>query len=297
MADDRRVRRILLFMPGDDDHKIRKGAALGVDTVILDLEDAVAFNRKEVARTTVRESLLDSTLDFGRTERLVRVNPHASGWQEADIAATMIARPDGYVIPKVESALDVQRAAQFILEAEHKQGIDLGSTRLLAIVETALGIVNLPEIASASERLVALMFGAEDLAGSLGAIRTAAGHEAFYARSAVVLHAAAFGLQAVDTPYVDYRDLEGLQIDTRMGLEMGYTGRMAIHPAQVDPVVEVFTPTAEEAAHARSLLTAYESHQASGTGVFSFEGKMIDQPMIRAAERVLARAEAGHRLG
>lgn len=293
MADDGRIRRALLFMPGDDRHKIEKGAGLDVDAVILDLEDAVALNRKQAARDTVQAALQDHTLDFGRTERLVRVNPYETGWQEEDIRATLPGHPDGYVIPKVESALEVQRVAQILLDGEYAHDIELGTTCLIAIVETARGIVNLNDIAGASERLVALAFGAEDLAGSLGAVRTTNGNEVFYARSALVLHAAAFKLQAIDTPYIDYTDLERLRVDTRIGMQMGYSGRLAIHPAQVNAILDVFTPTPDEVERAKALIDAYQAHQVSGVGVFSYEGKMIDQPMIRAAERVMARARLG----
>jgi citrate lyase beta subunit len=293
MADDGRIRRALLFIPGDDRHKIEKGARLGVDAVILDLEDAVALNRKQAARDTVQTALQDPTLNFGRTERLVRINPHETGWQEEDVKATLPGRPDGYVIPKVESALEVQRVAQILLDGEHAHDIESGTTRLIAIVETARGIVNLKDIAEASERLVALAFGAEDLAGSLGAVRTTNSNEVFYARSALVLHAAAFNLQAIDTPYVDYTDLEGLRVDTRTGMQMGYSGRLAIHPAQVGAIVDVFTPTPDEVERAKALIAAYQAQQASGVGVFSYKGKMVDQPMIRAAEWVLARASPG----
>ncbi len=163
---------------------------------------------------------------------------------------------------------------------------------LLAIVETALGVVNLREIASGSPRLAALIFGAEDLAGDMGAVRTPDGWEGFYARSAVVLHAKAFGLGAIDTPFVDLDDANGLVAETEQALYMGYTGKLAIHPQQVAPIQRTFTPDAEEIARAQALIAAHAAHQAAGTGVFQLEGKMIDMPMIRAAEAVLARARA-----
>ncbi len=295
MTDDGRIRRALLFMPGDDMKKIGKGAALGVDAVIMDLEDSVGLNAKQAARETVRRAL-GGAVDFGRTERLVRVNPTGSGMQQDDIAATLPGRPDGYIAPKVELALEVRWLSEMLLEQEHRLGIEPGATRLLAIVETARGVVNLREIAGADVRLVALMFGAEDLAGSMGAIRTPDSPETQYARSAVVIHAAASGLQAIDTPYVDLHDEDGLRAEAGQALRMGYTGKMAIHPAQVGPILDVFTPSDEEIAQAQRLVEAHTAQQAAGAGVFAFEGRMVDMPMVRAAQRVLARAHATGKL-
>ena len=167
-----------------------------------------------------------------------------------------------------------------------------GGIALLAIIETALGVVNLREIATSSARLQALIFGAEDLAGDMGAVRTPDAWEVFYARSAVVLHAKAFGLQAIDTPFVHLNDENGLIAETEQALYMGYTGKLVIHPKQVAPIQHTFTPSAEEIEKAKALIAAHTAHQAAGTGVFQLEGKMIDMPMIRAAEAVIARAHA-----
>jgi citrate lyase beta subunit len=147
--------------------------------------------------------------------------------------------------------------------------------------------------------LQALVFGAEDLAGDMGAIRTPDGWEGFYARSAVVLHAKAFGLQAIDTPFVHLGegDADALIAETEQARYMGYDGKLAIHPKQVEPIQRIFTPTADEIAQAQALIAAYEAHQAQGTGVFSLGGKMIDMPMIRAAQAVIAKARAAGMIG
>ncbi|MCB9435700.1 MAG: CoA ester lyase [Anaerolineales bacterium] len=287
---ERRLRRALLFMPGDDLKKIIKGAGLGVDSIIMDLEDGVALNNKAAARHTVLQALTSKEIDYGATERLVRVNQPRKGMQAEDVAVTIQGRPDGYVMPKVESAREIQQFSHTLLERELLMGMEVGAIKIMAIIETAKGIVNLREIAQADKRLVALMFGAEDLAGDIGATRTREGKEVYYARSAVVIHAAAFDLQAIDTPFVDLSDLDGLRAETAEALQMGYTGKLAIHPKQVGPIVEVFTPTEAEVEAARRLIEAHDAHQAQGTGVFAYEGRMVDMPMIRAAERVLARA-------
>lgn len=285
-----RVRRAILYTPGDDMYKLTKAAGLDVDSLILDLEDGVALNRKAEARKTVAEAL--RTLDFGRTERLVRLNPAASGWQEDELRETVDARPDGYVLPKVESPEEIRAISAALAAAENAHGWPQGSIRLLAMIETAKGIVQLREIAGADPRLEALIFGAEDLAGDLGVTRTAEGWEVFYARSALVVTAAAFGLQAIDMIFTHLTDLEGLAREARQAAQLGFTGKSVIHPRQIEPVQAAFTPSMEAIERARRLIDAFNDFQASGTGVFAWEGKMVDAPMIRAARQTLAKARA-----
>ncbi len=287
-----RVRRSLLFMPGDSRKKIEKGTTVGVDSIIMDLEDAVAFTHKQAARESVARALRE--VDFGRAEKLVRTNMIIPNWLYAeDIAQTVDALPDGYVLPKVEDARQVQHVSELLTTAEERNGWQRNSIKILAIIETAKGIVNLPHIASSDARLETLIFGAEDLAGDMGAKRTPEGWEVFYARSAVVLHAKAFGLQAIDTVFIDLTAPEEQIIaETRFALEMGYTGKLAIHPKQVAPMQSVFTPTLNEVHAAQRLIDAHDMHQSAGKGVFEYEGKMIDMPMIRAALGVIARARA-----
>ena len=285
-----RARRALLYVPGSDERKVLKAAALGADSVCLDLEDGVALNRKAKARQAVRQALTE--LDFGRSERLVRINSASSGLQREDLTAVLPARPDGLVLPKVSEGEQIRRLSEQVAAFERDQGWEVGGIRLLAIVESARGIVNLPQIASADPRLEALIFGAEDLAGDIGAIRTRQGWEIFYARSAVVTCAAAFGLQAVDMVYVEYRDLDGLRREARQGAEMGYAGKQIIHPDQIGPAQQAFTPDEQEIARALRIVEAHAEHQAAGTGAFALDGAMVDMPVVRAAERLLARARA-----
>jgi citrate lyase beta subunit len=286
------VRRALLFIPGDDRHKIEKGVGLDVDAVILDLEDGVALNRKKEARLTLSAALRE--LDFGRSERWVRINPVIEGGLHLDdLDGTISGMPDGYVIPKVERADQIQSVSDYLTHVERKADLSDGHFRLLAIVETALGIVNLKAIASADWRLAGLIFGAEDLAGDMGARRTPDGWEVFYARSAVVLHAKAHHLDAIDTPFINLTgDDSQLIAQTEQAQYMGYTGKLAIHPRQVEPIQRIFTPTADEIDAAQRLIAAFETHQAAGTGVFQFEGRMAEMPMVRAAQQVIARARA-----
>ncbi len=285
-----RARRALLYIPGHDERKIRKATTLDVDCVCLDMEDGVALNRKAEARGTIPEAL--RRLDFGRAERLVRINPVGSGMEADDLAAGLETRPDGIVIPKVEDGDAVCWASDRIAAAEQANGWPQGAIVLIVMVETALGIVNLKEIARSDARLEALIFGAEDLAGDIGAIRTPAAWEVFYARSAVVTHAAAYGLQAIDMVYVDYGDTEGLIAEAAQASQMGYAGKQVIHPNQIGPVQEAFTPDDATIRHALRIMDAMREHQEAGQGAFSLDGTMIDMPLVKAAERVLARALA-----
>ena len=286
----RRVRRAQLYTPGDDMHKIQKAAALGVDSLILDMEDGVAVARKAAARQVIVEAL--NTVDFGRTERLVRINAVESGLEEDDLAAALEGHPQGIVLPKVERVEHVRWASAAMREHEHNKRWPLGEIRLLALIETARGIANLREIADSDERLDALIFGAYDMASSLGATASRDGWEVLYARSAVVTYAAAFGLQAIDSVYIALNDLEGLTEAATRAMHMGYSGKQAIHPRQIEPINAVFTPTPEAIASARRLVNAYQEYQKNGVGVFALDGKMVDAPILKAAENVLARASA-----
>lgn len=278
-------RRCLLFMPGDDLKKIQKGSGLGVDSIVMDLEDGVALNRKAEARATIASALHE--LDFGRSERVVRINPIGSGFEQDDLNAVLPNHPDSLMLPKVEDAGQVQWTANQLT------GMDI---QLLVLIETARAVVNLKEIAAASARVSALIFGAEDFAGGIGVTRTRAGGEVFYARSAVVIHAAAFGLQAIDTLCIDFNDEAALIEDCRLGVQMGFAGKLAIHPRQVNVIQSTFTPGDDQIARARRLIAMHDEHQAQGIGAFALDGKMNDMPAIRAAQQVLAKAKAAGKI-
>ena len=282
-------RRALLYMPGDDRHKIEKALTLGVDCICMDMEDGVALNRKTEARLTVVAALRE--LQFGLSEKLARINAVGSGLETEDIEAILASRPDGIVLPKVESLEQIQWVSGKIEAAELAHSWPVNSIRMLVDVETAKGILNLKEISS-HPRLDALIFGAEDYAVSIGAIRTAEGWEVFTARSLVVLHAKAHDLQAIDLVTVDYHDLGRVRGEAAFGAQLGYTGKQVIHPAQVGPVQEAFTPDDVSIKNASCLVAAFEAYQKEGKGAFAMEGKMIDMPLVKAAQGVLERAHA-----
>lgn len=284
------VRRCLLFMPGDSRRKIEKGVTLAPDCIIMDLEDGVAMSQKAAARQITAGAL--QALDFGRSERLVRVNPVGTPLVAADLAAVVPARPAGIVLPKTQSVDDIGWLDAQLAGYERQHGWPVGEIGVIALVESAAGVVNLREIASASPRLVALAFGAEDLSGDIGAIRSPGYSEVQYARQAVVIHAAAAGLQAIDTPHVDLNSPITLAAQSKLAREWGYDGKFAIHPAQIKLIQTAFSPSAAEIAYAQKLVAAWEQHQSSGSGVFTLDDRMIDTPMLRAAQRVLALAAA-----
>jgi citrate lyase subunit beta/citryl-CoA lyase len=276
-------RRSVLFSPGDRPELLRKAPAAGADTLVFDLEDAVAPDRKAAAREAVHDVLSDPDFDPA-AEVTVRVNPGEAA--AADLAGVVgpDARLDGVVLPKAAGAADVTDLAARIADA----GTDVP---VLALVESAAGVLHAEAIAAA-DPTDALLFGAEDLAADLGATRTDEGTEVLYAREHVVLAATAAGVDAVDTLYTDYEDAEGLAADTEFGLELGYDGKLAIHPSQVSVINDAFTPDAERVAWAARVLTARDDAAAEGRGVFSVDGEMIDAPLVAQAETVRERAEA-----
>ncbi len=283
-----RARRTLLYVPGSDWRKMEKAASLGADCVCLDLEDGVAPSSKAEARTLISKAL--SELDFGRSERLVRVNAADSGQQAEDLLLASHPNLQGLVLPKAASAADVQTVGSALWSAEQARDLAPNTLALLAQIESALGLVNLKEIASADPHLVALIFGSEDFASDVGAIRTLEADEVFYARSAVATYAAAFGLQAIDMLHVNFKDAEGLGRMASQGARLGYSGMQIVHPDQIAPVLAAFTPGTEEIAWAERVVDGYEQHAAEGRGAFALDGKMIDMPLVKAARRVLARA-------
>lgn len=284
------ARRAMLYVPADDERKIHKAAGLGVDSICLDIEDGVAVNRKSSARENICSAL--KTVHFGRSERLVRINSLGSGLAEEDLYAVLNARPDGIVIPKIEGADEVKWVCQQIAAVERVNNWEAGSIAVLVLVETPLAVLNLRDICTADSRLQGLIFGAEDFAGSIGAVRTSAATELLYARSAVVLHAAAFNLQAIDMVWLDLQDLDGLRQEALSGAAMGFTGKQIVHPNQVQVVQEAFTPSTQAIEAAKRIVEAAETYQRAGKGAFALDGKMVDAPVIKAAERILERARA-----
>lgn len=277
-------RRSVLFSPGDRPDFMRKAPRSGADTIVFDLEDAVAPDAKDDARVSVVDVLTDDDFEPD-CEVCVRVNPAGAG-QSADVAALagMDGRLDSVMLPKADSIHDVDTL-------ERLMGDRQLTVPILALIESAQGVLNAPEIAAA-DATDALLFGAEDLAADIGARRTAEGTEVLYARERVVLAARAAGDDCIDTVHTDIEDHDGLAEETRFAAQLGYDGKMAIHPGQVGVINDAFTPNQSDIEWAQRVVEAQEEAAASGTGVYRVDGEMIDAPLVAQAERILSRARA-----
>lgn len=281
-------------MPGDDRRKIEKATTLGVDCICMDMEDGTAVNRKAEAREVISRAMKE--LDFGSSERCIRINSIGSGFEKDDLASALAAKPDAIVVPKVETAEQVKWVSDQIESYELANNLKLGGIRLLIGVETAKGILNLKEIAEADKRLEAVIFGAEDYAASVGATRTKEGTEVLYARLATVAACAANNLQAIDIVFIDFKDTEGLRVEAEQGAGLGFSGKQVIHPNQVAVVQEAFTPSEEAIQYAKRVVEAFESSQKEGKGAFALDGKMIDMPLLKNAQKALDRAKAAGKI-
>lgn len=289
-----RARRSLHFVPGGNDKMIAKALSLPADGLILDLEDAVPPDRKALTRPIVRQWL--EKLDFGGRERWVRMNPIAGELGRADLEATVGGRPDGYVVPKPRSAADLRAVAEALDGLEHRHGIAHGATRLLPIAtETPEGLLDIRAIAAASPRIVALSWGVEDLGAAmgLGRVRDAAGQYLDIPRHARVMcavAAAAAEIEALDTVYTDIADLEGLRRECDDAVQMGFIGKISIHPSQIPVINAVFTPSPDVVEEARALVAAFAEARRRGVYALSFKGQMVDAPHLARALKILARA-------
>jgi citrate lyase subunit beta / citryl-CoA lyase len=273
---------------------LAKALTLPADGLILDLEDAVAPDRKAAARGVVRDWL--ARRDFGGRERWVRMNPLATGLGQADLEETLPARPDGYVVPKPGRAADIREIARILDRLEQHHGLPNGMTRLVLIAtETPEGLLNIREIAAASPRTVAISWGVEDLGAAmgLGRVRDAEGRYLDiprYARVMCAVVASASGVEAIDTVYTDIADLDGLRRECEDGVAMGFSGKISIHPNQIAVINDVFTPPKEAVDEARELVAAFEEHARRGVFAFTFKGQMVDAPHLTRARKLLARA-------
>ena len=272
-----------MFSPGDRPELMRKAPGTGADVVCFDLEDAVAPGEKDAAREAVRDLLADDGFDPD-CEVTVRVSAEFAAADIDTLLGGPAVRLDAVMVPKVAEAEDVRWVADLL--GEHDRAVPV-----LALVETARGVLNAEGIAD-DPATDALVFGAEDLAADLGATRTEEGTEVLHARQQVVLAASAAGVDAIDTVHTDYGDEAGLRRETEFARELGYDGKMAIHPSQVSVINEAFTPDPERVAWAEKIVAARDEAAAEGRGVFSVEGEMVDAPLIAQAERVLDLAAA-----
>jgi citrate lyase subunit beta/citryl-CoA lyase len=291
--------RSLLFVPADGGRKLDKALDSGADAVIVDLEDSIANDRKAAARASAASFLAEATKQAARPRLIVRVNGLATGLTDADLDALVPARPDAIMLPKADGGRAVVHADAKLAAREAMNGISDGAIAILAMAfETAASLFLGGTFAGVSERLIGLSWGAEDLATEIGAEtnRTdAGGYREPYrlARTLCLATAATAGVQAIETIYMDYRDAAGLARDSEEARRDGFTGRLAIHPAQVPIINEVFTPSAAALAQARAIIAAFTANP--GAGVVGIEGVMYDRPHLARAQRLLARADKANR--
>ncbi|MDI3327359.1 MAG: CoA ester lyase [Alicyclobacillaceae bacterium] len=284
------VIRSFLIAPANRFDLVRNFLKYTADCYVMDLEDGTPESEKERGRQLVVEAVAHLRSGGLRSPLLVRVNPIASSHFDRDIAAVLNLHIDGIVLPKVETADEVGRLVERIESREDF----LQPVRIVVGIETALGVQNVVEVCKASDYVSAVYFGAEDFAADMGAIRSDGGEEVLYARSRVVLGARLAGITAIDQAVVEIRDHDRFRRDAEMGRRLGYHGKICVHPAQAMLANEIFSPRPEEVRWAKRLLDAYEAAIQKGIGTIDFEGQMVDGPLLKRAQRIIAQSMGVH---
>ncbi|MCK8617192.1 citrate (pro-3S)-lyase subunit beta [Fructobacillus sp. M158] len=292
MAADERLRRTMMFVPGNNPGLIKDAGIFGVDSIMFDLEDAVNMNEKDAARYLVYEAL--QTFDYGDAELVVRINGLDTPFYENDIKAMVKAGIDVIRLPKTESADMIHELENLVEAAEKEFGREVGSTHLMAAIESAMGVVNAYQIASASKRMIGIALSAEDYTTDMKTHRYPDGQELLYARN-VILHAArAAKIAAFDTVFTNLDDEEGFIRETKLIHQLGFDGKSIINPRQVAPVNQVFAPSRKEIQNAQNVMAAIEEAKQKGSGVIAMNGQMVDRPVVMRAERVMKLAKANN---
>ncbi len=286
------LRRSIHFVPGGNERMLVKSLGTNADALIFDLEDAVTPARKDEVRGIVASWLAGS--DFGSKEKTVRMNPLDTPWGRADLEATMVSPPDAYVVPKPETLEGLNAIDAELSRLERLHGHPDRGVGLILIAETPLGALNNPTFPKCP-RVEGMTWGGEDMSAVLGVPgnRDAEGNYlSVYQHTRVVtlLSAAAGGVQPIDAVYVDFRDIDGLREECEEGARLGFTGKLSIHPDQIDVINDAFTPAPEQVAEAKALIEAFDEAQAEGRMAFTFNGQMVDMPHLSRARALLERA-------
>jgi citrate lyase subunit beta/citryl-CoA lyase len=285
-----RLRRSLLYVPGNMPGMLQNIPVFEADGVMIDLEDAVPLAEKDAARVLARNFLL--TFPDRRREIFVRINGLDTKYALDDLRAVLAAKPDGIRLPKADDPDVVERLDTLLTEYEEKLGLEIGFFSILPSIESAVGVLNCVRTARASRRIVALAFGAEDYTASMEIQRSRGGEELLGARMQIVWAAKAAGLQAIDSVFADANDVEGLRADTELVKRLGFTGKSLVNPRQIEVVHEVFRPKTEEVEHALEVMEAIKKAREMGTGVISLRGRMVDAPVVKRAARTIRTAVA-----
>jgi len=280
----------MLYVPGNNPGMIKDAGIYNADCVMFDLEDSVSVVEKDAARFLVNEAL--RTLDLTGKEYLVRVNALDSPLGIADLEAIVSTRKVVVRLPKTESAQDILQCERETERIEREYGIEPSSTRMMAAVESAAGVLNAKEIAAASPRLIGIAIGAEDYVTDLKTTRSASGVELMFGRSMILLAARAAGIDAIDTVYSDVNNEEGFREEVQLIRQLGFDGKSIINPRQISAVHEIFTPSLKEIDKALAVIEAIKEANRKGSGVIALNGKMIDKPVVMRAQRTIDLAVA-----
>lgn len=284
------ILRSLLFVPGIRPNMIERAAGLTPDALILDLEDSVPLPEKAKAREIVQAAI--PTLSRPGRLTTVRINGFHTGLTEEDLAAVVQPGLDAINLPKPTGPETIRQADAILAGLERKQGMEIGSVKIVPFIESALALLRAYDIATASPRVLGLNFGAEDFTLDMGITRTLEGTELVHARTMVALAARAANVLAFDSPYMAYQDAEGLLREAQSAKQLGYKGKYLIHPSQIAPINQFFRPSEQEVEEARKVVEAYETGVAQGLGAISLEGMVIDVPVYERARSLLQWAEA-----
>ncbi|BAO07341.1 citrate (Pro-3S)-lyase, beta subunit [Enterococcus pernyi] len=278
-----------MFVPGANAAMLRDAPLYGADSLMFDLEDAVSLKEKDSARLLVHMAL--KTFDYSKVETVVRINALTAGGDQ-DIEAMVLAGIDVIRLPKTETAQDIIEVDQVITSVEETYQIPMGTTKMMAAIESAEGVLNAREIAKASKRLVGIALGAEDYVTNMKTQRYPDGQELSFARNMILHSARAAGIAAIDTVYSDVENLEGFQTEVRLIKQLGFDGKSVINPRQIPLVHAIYEPTEKEIQAAKEVIWGIQEAEAKGSGVISVNGKMVDKPIVERAERVIALAKA-----
>ena len=284
-----RLRRTMMFVPGANASMLRDATLYGADSLMFDLEDAVSLKEKDSARLLVYNAL--RTFDYSTVETVVRINGLDTVGRQ-DVEAMVLAGVDVIRLPKTETAQDIVDVATVITEMETKYGVSVGTTKMMAAIESAEGVLNAREIAQASDRLIGIALGAEDYVTNMKTHRYPNGQELFFARSFILHSARAAGIAAIDTVYSDVDNTEGFLAEVELIKQLGFDGKSVINPRQIPLVNSVYEPTEKEIQNAKEVIWGIREAEAKGSGVISVNGKMVDKPIVERAERVIALAIA-----
>lgn len=285
-----RLRRTMLYVPGNHPGMIRDAHIYGSDSIMFDLEDAVSLREKDAARMLVYYSL--KTIDYRPAEILVRVNGLNTPYGRDDFEAIVRAKPDAIRLPKTETPEDIKEADALITRIEKEVGMEYGTVKLMAAIESALGVINAYGIATASKRLIGIAIGAEDFVTDLKTNRSPEGVELLTARSQILFAARAAGIDALDTVFSDVSDEEGFIREVKLIKQLGFDGKSIVNPRQIDIVHKIFTPNDDEINKSIRIIEAIKEAEEKGSGVISLDGKMIDKPIVERAERILELSNA-----